>query len=583
MLPIRFIACCVAVVGAVLWQEELPAAIGQGALAHMPVREVTVFKDGHAFVLHEGSLPVNADGDVHLDYLPTPVLGTFWPYSADTKIKLLSVSAGKQRVDVTRTALVIPEVLRANIGQRVLIHQGERSYFAKIVGFPERSAEEEEQQSPAGSEPKLSQPGQVIELLTDQGTKVIPTSTITDVTFVDPPKHAVNYEEIRNLLRMRFDWGQAPPPKQVQVGMTYLQKGIRWIPHYRVRLEANGVAIVELQATLLNELTDLDRVTANLVIGVPSFDFKSTVDPIALSTAAAQLTAYFQDNSQTAFSFSNSMMTQTQVARMGEFQGRQPQPAVEKDLGPEVGGAEHGDDMFLFTVKDISLKKGERMVVPVGEWKRKYSDVLRLELPIAPPAEVRGHFNNDQQSQLAKLFHAPKAKHVVRLENTSKVPFTTAPAMLMSDGRVLGQGMMTYTSPGRAADITVTTAVNLSVMHEENETKRTANAANFGGHNFDRIDVEGSIRLTNHRREPVQVEVVRTLLGTIDEASHEGKITRPGAWTAYDISQPTWWHWYSWPSWWSQMNARGRTQWEATIPAGEKLTLTYQWHYFWHW
>ena len=53
------------------------------ALAKMPVREVTVFKDGHAFVLHDGKMPVEPSGDVLMDYLPAPVLGTFWPYSAD--------------------------------------------------------------------------------------------------------------------------------------------------------------------------------------------------------------------------------------------------------------------------------------------------------------------------------------------------------------------------------------------------------------------------------------------------------------------------------------------------------------------
>ena len=57
----------------------------------LPVREVTVFKDGHALVLHEGRLPTNADGGVTLDNLPMPVLGTFWPYSADAQTPLVSV------------------------------------------------------------------------------------------------------------------------------------------------------------------------------------------------------------------------------------------------------------------------------------------------------------------------------------------------------------------------------------------------------------------------------------------------------------------------------------------------------------
>ena len=55
------------------------------ALVRMPVQEVTVFKDGHAFVLHAGKMPVDENGNVVMDYLPCPVIGTFWPYSADNK------------------------------------------------------------------------------------------------------------------------------------------------------------------------------------------------------------------------------------------------------------------------------------------------------------------------------------------------------------------------------------------------------------------------------------------------------------------------------------------------------------------
>jgi len=48
----------------------------------LPIKEVTVFKDGHAFVAHEGEMPVDEHGNVVMDYLPAPVIGTFWPYSA---------------------------------------------------------------------------------------------------------------------------------------------------------------------------------------------------------------------------------------------------------------------------------------------------------------------------------------------------------------------------------------------------------------------------------------------------------------------------------------------------------------------
>ena len=85
---------------AVTWaQEEVPAS---SALARMPVRELTVFKDGHAFVMHQGKMPTNEAGEVLMDYLPAPVLGTFWPYAAEKGVKLASVTAGQRRVTVAR-------------------------------------------------------------------------------------------------------------------------------------------------------------------------------------------------------------------------------------------------------------------------------------------------------------------------------------------------------------------------------------------------------------------------------------------------------------------------------------------------
>src|SRR6266705_2051996 len=78
--------------------------------ARLPVREITVFKDGHAFVAHEGELPCDPKGNVQMDYLPTPVMGTFWPYSADPKARLKSVAASQKCVSIERTALTLRDL-----------------------------------------------------------------------------------------------------------------------------------------------------------------------------------------------------------------------------------------------------------------------------------------------------------------------------------------------------------------------------------------------------------------------------------------------------------------------------------------
>src|SRR6185436_3772979 len=75
------------IMSAAIAQQPAPLS----ALARMPVKEITIFKDGHAFLLHEGAMPTDAAGNVIMDYLPAPVLGTFWPYSSNKDVKLIGV------------------------------------------------------------------------------------------------------------------------------------------------------------------------------------------------------------------------------------------------------------------------------------------------------------------------------------------------------------------------------------------------------------------------------------------------------------------------------------------------------------
>jgi hypothetical protein len=556
------------------------AGVGSSGLSSMPIREVTIFKDGHAFVLHSGDVPTDENGDVLLDYLPTPIIGTFWPFENDPQAELKGVSAGQQRIELEKTALSIRDLLAANVGARIEVREEDKTYRAQIVGIPQASSEELESTAPAGSGLRLPQPGNLILLRTEVGTRAIGIDRIQDVTFIDQPSSQLKHEEIRNLLKLRLDWKGRQPAKTARIGMTYLQKGLRWIPSYKLKLNGDGTIHVQLQGTILNELADLDNVTANLLIGVPSFDFKSTIDPIALRDTMAQLSPYFHQESQTAHAFSNSLMLQTQSARMGEYRHGEPQAST--DLGPEVSVSGQNEEVFVFTAKNLTLKRGERLVMTVGEWTMPYQDVFRVDLPFAPPMEVRQNFNATQEAELAKLFHAPKVKHLLRIVNNQAVPMTTAPALIVSDKGVLGQGMMTYTSPGATVDLTVTTAINVPVSYEEEEIKRAPDALTWRNHTFMKIDMQGIVRLSNYRSEEIDVEVVRTVMGSVNTAEADGKLRRPGAWSAELLThRPAWWGWYSWPYWWTHMNSINRIEWKHKLAAGKTLELPYTWHYYW--
>ena len=570
-------------------------ALRCSALTRMPVREVTVFKDGHALMVHAGKMPVEPSGDVLMDYLPAPVLGTFWPCSAEKDVKLTAVVAGKRRVLVERTSLTIRELLEGNVGAEVTISETPLSaaatkvdgltYNAMILGLPQRSSRELEANAPPGEGEKLPEKGNLVLLKSDDGVRAVGIDRIQQVVFRGPHKPSVASEEFRNLLRLKLDWGDRKPAKEADMSLLYLQKGIRWIPSYKLVIDGKGHAAVQLNATLINELADLDDVTANLVVGVPKFDFAETPDPIGLGHAVAQLSPYFQRDSQTAYAFSNAIMSQaafpSAAARMSE-RTVPGQPAA--DLGPEIGGSEKNEDLYVYTLRHVTLKKGQRMAVAVKLFDLKYEDVFTVDIGMAPPREVQRNYNYQQQAEVAKLFLAPKAIHKLRLTNTSKSPITTAPALILSSNQVLGQGMTTYTSPGGTLDLPITTAVDIQVKKTDKETGREHNAANWQGTMLAKISLDGAISLTNNRAAPARIEVTRHVLGNVTETDHDGRVEMQSVFEDDSLgphAYPEWWGWYAWPVWWQHFNSVAKITWKLDLEPGKTAELKYTWNYYW--
>jgi hypothetical protein len=225
------------------------------------------------------------------------------------------------------------------------------------------------------------------------------------------------------------------------------------------------------------------------------------------------------------------------------------------------------------------------MSVPVASYSLKYRDVYTLDLPFAPPADLERSLNTDQERELARLLRSPKAMHKVRLENNAPYPLTTAPALILKEGRVLAQGMMTYTAMGGTSDLPITAAIDIRVQKSEVETQRTPRAENWNGTEFARIDMKGKVSFTSYLGQPVDVEVTRQVLGTATRADHDGAIEQgsmfeaeAGEWDGL----PPWWRWYSWPPGWIHLNGLARIKWSARLDPGKTVDLEYGWHYYWH-
>lgn len=546
----------------------------RSAVARLPVREVTAFKDGHAVIVHEGRLPVDAAGRVVMDYLPTPFLGAFWPYVTDPTARLVSTTSANRRTAIPRSAITLREMMEANEGAEVTITEVDgKPYDARLVRFPRRSAAELEATGPPGTGDLLPEYGDLVLLEVAGKTKALPFVRVRDCSFKGKPREQLAREEMRHALTARVT-GLPAGRRDAGVGLMYVQRGLRWIPGYRVTLDGKGVARIHLQATLVNDLVDLNAVSLNLVIGAPSFAFADTPDPIGLQQQMARV-SQVQRGQRMNFAFSNAVMSQVPGMAGG---GGLDAPV---DPIPEVEGGQKAEDLFVFNLRGVSLRKGERMVLPVTEYQLPYLDVFVLDIPFSPPAEVWGNLNDEQQQQMRQLLATPKFVHRVRLQNSAAQPLTTAPALILRDRQVLAQGMMTYTAPGGKCDLSLNTAVDLRVRKEERETGRLPNAERYRGDSLQKVSLEGILRIENLRGNDVSIEVIRNVLGRVERADNDGGITQVNVLEDEGSPDlPRWWPWFNWPEWWHHRNGVGRIRWTKALPAGKSAEFRYAWHYF---
>lgn len=560
--------------------EEEEAA-RQRILKGLPVRRVTIFKDGHALVVHEGKAKADANGKVRLTNLPEPLQGTFWPFGVDKQSPLQAAVAEEVKGRRLEKAKSIRDVLRGNVGKEVravLLPLGQSDGPQTLTGILREVPD---------SESNLV----YVEVKGGEGegagaatTQVVDVNRISRLSFVEAPSATWSREEKRAELSLQF--GQARDT-EVGLGVAYVQQGLRWEPSYRISVGDDGKARFELQATIVNELTDLEDVHAELVIGVPAFAMKGRIDPIALQKTVVDVEALAGMGggryAGTRRDFlSNAMMSQS-VAYSADESGATASGSGPGSSAPGVTGGEKAEDLYVFSLEHLTLKRGARAVLPVAKFEIPVEQVFKLTIPISPPSEVERQLNPEQR-EAALEESKPRVMSVFRFTNTSEYPITTAPALIFKGERLLAQGLARYVSRNGKGDVEVTQAVDVKSKRSDEESGREPNALRWGGNSYARVDMQGVITVRNLRDTPVKIEVRREIAGNAQTADNNGVVRKRMSELDDDEAKtirPQWWGWYGWPWWWGGINGFGVYTWNLELQKGEEKELKYTWTYYW--
>lgn len=525
------------------------------------IKRVAVFKNGYAFTYREGAARAS-NGWAFTTNTPIGVLGTVWGYSTSPNVRVMQLLASQTDKRETQRVSDVAEMILANEGSRIRFVE----YYSKktFEGTYEIVSNHRNFALPySGTDnpvaPQFSEERIVVALKTEGSILLFPVNHMQNVEFFGQPKMEKPKITRENRLMMKVEG--VNDEQNINLGIAALERGIRWIPAYRVELKGVPVkeAKLELEAMLINELTDLQNTEVNFVVGVPHFLFKDQMSPLSMNSAFAGVSSYFQPGygSSRRDSYSNAIMSQVATNIRTSDEDSEYSPTVSREEQTDASSAEQ---LFLYKTDQINLKKGERASLRLFSLTVPATEVFEWTLSDSPQTQQSYLQYSGSSSAVLQQDLSTRIWSALRLKNQTGMPWTTAPAISFRDWKPIGQDMMTFTPIGSDNILRITPATEVVGSHTLEEKSREQTELRYGGSNytFDLITVEGKIKIRNIKKDPVELVITRNMVGETLTATDNGKISREGL----NLQS---------------INPNSVIKWNVTLPNGEKeIRYTYK-------
>lgn len=520
-----------------------PAVVAQEAPVALDVQPsyVAMFKNGLGLAVVRAEVP--AAGVYRIAPLPNATLGSLW-LSWTPGLVLRDITAAYAEHTHAVPAASVVDILRANIGRTVELktHDQEAWLTAEIVAMPDVTPQQPT--PPPISPPNPPQRGDLLVLrLSGGGTMAMAPGRVVAVR---QPEGNLLDTVARNTTETSVRFTAADGRgRDRSVALSYLAQGIAWSPSYVVEIDAEDRARLSAKAVVVNDLIDLNATRLELIAGFPNIEFGNALSAMSLQPLTQIL---------------------NQIRSGGDYRSNQPAIFEQRVALDEIGmpsptmpatpvGGEATEDLYFYELPAVTLKRGERGYFPLFAAAVPYTDLYTWDLP--------DFVDQYDQYQTQPSERREVVWHALKLTNTTEQPWTTAPAMTMKDGRVLGQSTLLFTPPQGTSRLRITQAVSIKAEQAELEVERRRDAVRFHNNTYDEVILEGTLSLTNYKAEAVTVEITKILSGEVDAADGDPALVK--------LAQGM-----------RRVNPRSRLTWTVAVPAGadRTVTLTYRYRFY---
>jgi hypothetical protein len=508
------------------------AALADETAAAGRIVSVGLFKNGLAIVKME--VDVEGPGTYRLDDVPSPVHGTFWVQSSSP----VEAQVRHRQVEVPADQ-VAPGNLQAELaGKRVVVYfRGDKlpPVNGTVVEFKSKRTDSWGRAHAAfrGDGDAASGPSRYLTIQTPRGRSYIEASEIAYVESAGPENKVLQRKPVL-LFRV-----EGEEKKRANVLVTFLTRGIGWAPSYRVDITDPKTLSVEQNAVVKNELVNLAECDISLISGFPSVQFAHVTSPLSPQTRWA---SFFQELEQ------RSPLEQG-VRGNPRYQSIAMNSAVmgnDGNLGAGLGAAPTGEgvDLHYQSIGKRTLGEGDSLALTVARGSAPYQRIVEWLIP--DTRNEHGHYAGPRREDTDDPEN-DSAWDALRFKNPLPFPMTTAPAMVVANGRFNGQRTCFWVNAGEETCLRVNKALSIRTRSAEHEEQAKDGGDDrqvmyIGGQRYRRSVVQGELAVANHRKEAVSLVIRRRFSGDLlsAEGSPKTNLREEGIWSVNRRNEVVW-------------------------------------------
>ncbi len=500
----------------------------------LKTQAISIFKDGSSFVVKSGKLTAK-EGSVKWTgtEIPQAMSGTLWVHSPTGALQ--QVVSYMDSVDKTYyfNPTNVEDFLDMNAGKNVSVGYKDKELYSGVI---ENLVSKKETVAAFNSDRK-----EYVVLKRQDGKRIIlHKGGITRLELDETPNFETIKKDKVSELVLRLDFNNAV--KEQPVVLSYLQKGLSWMPFYQLELKDEKTAQLTLRSEVVNNSEDIENTDINFVVGVPNFNYAKQlsllIEPMKRRYGGDEndLNPYRGNAFSTAVYQRSNMTT---------------------DFPDEVANkvSNNVEDLYFYPLKNFSLKRGGRGHYPLFQYDVEIAHVYESHLKSNQELSAYNATYNFSPDKDHSVFHSLKIK------NNSTNSWTTGVCMVVKneDGNILplSQDLLTYTPVKSQSYIKITESTDIKIKQAEREVSRTERKND----KFDLITVEGQVVVKNFKNKEVNMNIHRRIAGEL-------------------LKSDVLWQTNQLPNTQHEVNKINDVCWETSIKGGEEMTIHYSYKIF---